>query len=279
MYKTALLLVVAVAGFNLMCDQHDPKIEAPIEISTQIEGKQFLLNAKDFDLQQVIALIRNSKMKDAAELEKKINDGSGINNVDLDHDSKIDYVKIKESRKDQGVALEFLAVPSSTQKIDDAVTVASVDFSRSANSGDVKVQAGYANHVEGHESSFFSSMIPSAGSIGQAMFLAWLFTPSRPYFYQPMMPAYAGYPVMGQNDLSRNRERYSQNNNSTVKQTTKPSSFDAGSTKPKRSFSSVRSASQGGPKGFDTRSVQNPPPRTSSFQRPPRPPMRGFRRR
>lgn len=281
MFKTLIVVLIAAAGINFMCNRSEPKaIEARPEISTQIEGEQFLLNAQDFDLQTVIAMIRDNKLKDAEDLEKKINDGSGINNVDVDNDGSIDYIKVKESRKGSAVALEFLAIPSSTKNLDDAVTVSTIDFSRKSGSNDVQIQGGYANHVNGHENSFFSSIVPSIGSsLGQALFLSWLFMPSRPYFYTPMMPMYAAYPVMPQNDLSRRRDSYRQNQNtSNINRSTQPSSFDAGSQKPKRSFSSLRN--KGGVKSFEPRSGQIKSPRsTSSFKRPFRMPMRSFRRR
>ena len=236
----------------------------------RIGGEQYLLNAKDFDLSQVIALIRDNKIKDAADLEKKINEPNGITNVDLDHDGKVDYIKIKESRKGGGMVLEFLAVPSSTQKIEDAVTVASVDFSRSASSNDVQIQGGYANHVNGHEGAFYTSHVHSMGpSFGEMLFFAWLFTPSRPYYYAPVMPVYVARPV-----VYVDRPMVARND---VKQSSKPSSFDAGSTAPKRSFSSVRD--RGRSPSFDTRDVRNPTPRPTSFQRTSRPRMGGFRRR
>jgi hypothetical protein len=243
--------------------------EKPVQESMQIGGQQYLLNAKDFDLQQVIALIRDNKIKDAADLEKKINEPGGINNVDTDHDSKIDYIKIKESRKGNGVAMEFLAIPSSTQKIEDAVTVATVNFSRSASSNDVELQGGYANHVNGHEGAYYTSHMHSMGpSFGEMLFLSWLFMPSRPYYYQPVMPVYVAQPVSPNYQPSAAR--------SDVKQSPKPSSFDAGSQAPKRSFASARATGRN--QSFDARTVKNPPPKPTSFQRP-RSTFRGFRRR
>jgi hypothetical protein len=262
---TRLFLVLFGTAVLCACTSND----RPVENSLRIGGQQYLLNAKDFDLQQVIALIRDNKIKDAPDLEKKINEQGGINNVDVDHDSKIDYIKIKESRKGGNVVLEFLAIPSSTQKLEDATTVASVEFSRSASAGDVQVAGGYANHVNGSENAYYTAHVHHGPSFGEMLFLSWLFMPSRPYYYAPVMPVYVARPVVYNYTPSAPR--------SDVKQTSKPQSFNAGSQAPKRSFASVRDTGRNRP--FEARGVATPPPRPSSFQRPSRPSMRGFRRR
>jgi|GEM_PF-3614636 len=251
MAKLLPLVLMAALLTNCTCN------ERPFESSMQIGGQQYLLNAKDFDLQQVIALIRDNKIKDAADLEKKINEQGGINNVDIDHDSKVDPIKIKESRKGNSVVLEFLAVPSSTHKAEDATTVATVEFSRSASSNDVQVQGGYANHVNGHENAYYTTNVHSGPSFGTMLFLTWLFMPSRPHYYAPVMPVYVTRPVASN-------------------YTPSPPRSDISKT-PKRSFASVRGEGRSRP--FDTRSVATPPPKPSSFQRPSRPSFRGFRRR
>jgi len=261
---TRLLLVLMATALLCACN----KSERPIESSLQIGGQQYLLNAKDFDLQQVIGLIRDNKIKDAADLEKKINEG-GINNVDVDHDSKVDYIKIKESRKGNNVVMEFLAIPSSTQKLEDATTVASVEFSRSASSNDVQVQGGYANHVNGYENAYYTAHMHHGPSFGEMLFLTWLFMPSRPYYYAPVMPVYIARPVVYNYTPSAPR--------ADVKQTSKPQSFNAGSQAPRRSFASVRGDS-GRNRSYEARGVATPP-KPTSFQRPSRPSMRGFRRR
>lgn len=243
--------------------------EKPMQNSMQIGGQQYLLNAKDFDLSQIIALVRDNKIKDAADLEKKINEqGNGLNNVDVDHDSKVDYVKIKESRRGNNVVLEFLAIPSSTQNNEEAVTVASLEFSRTTSSNDVQIQGGFANHVNGHEGAYYTSQMHGP-SFGEMLFFAWIFMPRRPYYYAPVAPVYVAHPVRPAYTPSTPR--------SDVKQSVKPNSFDAGSQAPKRSFASARAGSRY--QSYDARTVKNPSPNPSSFQRPPRPSFRGYRRR
>lgn len=158
---------------------------------TEVKGQAFLFRASDFNLEAVISLIKGNQIKDASELEKRLNKGSDLSNVDLDQDGVIDYIQVKESRGAKGVTLDFLAIPSANPKEDEAELVASLTFSQNAASKDVQVYGGYPGYAQGGGSLFYSGVIPHSGfSFGDAFFLAWLFSPGRSLFYQPFMPMY-----------------------------------------------------------------------------------------
>ena len=67
--------------------------------STQTTQTTIVASAADgLDLQAVGELIKT--IKDPADLEKKLNTPDGINNLDLDEDGNVDYIKVTEFRNE-----------------------------------------------------------------------------------------------------------------------------------------------------------------------------------
>jgi len=74
--------------------------------------------ADGLDLQAVTALIK--KVKTGEELEKRLNEQNGINNLDLNEDGKIDYIKVTEyggENNTYGFSLTTEPVQGETQEI------------------------------------------------------------------------------------------------------------------------------------------------------------------
>ena len=198
---TAFVLSLTASGCG------DDEVQTRQE--TKVEGKTFLLSADDFDLETVMAMMREDKVQSAEELEKKINDGSGINNVDVDGDGKVDYIQVKESRNGDALLMDFLAIPSSTQNENASETVATVRFSQNTTTNQVQVEGGYPNHVRGHNDHHYSYHHGHGLSMGEALFLTWLFMPSRPLFYRPYaMGYYTPRPVYPASALQSRRSSY-----------------------------------------------------------------------
>ncbi len=148
------------------------------------------------DLESVTYLVKKGKVKDAAELEKKINNPKEkINDIDVDGDGKVDYIKIVEVKKDGGVIVfELHAVPSSTKDESAAVVIAYVDFTPDKATGVLVVKATYAPVVVGYDTIVYDYTVPIVvenekivvtGGVG---FYGWLWAPR---------PAYVGVVVWG----------------------------------------------------------------------------------
>ena len=171
----------------------------------QVQG-QSGLDASAFDLQTAIGLLRTNKVKDAQSLEAAINDpSSGINNVDVDKDGKIDYIGIEET---QGGTREFkfMAIPSSG--VGDPVQIASVTITD--NGQQYQVAGGYTSVVNGYDSMYYSYAVPRL-SLGDALFIAWLATPSRGYYGYRNYGYYNHYqprPYMSASSVSSTRTTY-----------------------------------------------------------------------
>lgn len=207
-----------------------------------IKGESYLLNSDDFDLKTVIGLIKGDGISNIEELEKKINSpDTGINNVDLDGDGKIDYVLVKENRDGSNFTLEFLAVPSKTKKEDEANLVASMKIKQTGES--VEVSGGYPNYVMGHDSHHYHYGQPGL-SMGEALFLAWMISP-RPMYMSPrpyMGAGYAPRSYMTPSQRSTVRSSYTKTNTKVapVKKSAKPANYKPApsASKTKSKFSS-----------------------------------------
>lgn len=207
MRKSCLFIFTALASSFALTGCGDDHVETRQE--TKVEGKSFLLSTDDFDLETIMAMMREDKVQSAEELEKKINDGSGINNVDVDGDGKVDYIQVKETRNGEALLMDFLAIPSSSQNEEASETVATVRFTKNTTTNDVQVEGGYPSHVRGYNNHHYSYHHGHGLSMGQALFLTWLFMPSRPLFYRPYaMGYYTPRPVYPASTLQSRRSSY-----------------------------------------------------------------------
>ena len=198
--------------------------------SEVVQGDTFLLNSDDFDLETVIGLVKGDGIGNIQELEDKVNSpDSGINNVDLDGDGKIDYILVKENREGGAFTLEFMAVPSQSKKEADANLVASMNIKQSGES--TEVSGGYPSYVSGHDTHHYHYSQRGHGmSMGQAVFLAWMLTPNRGFYMSPRPYMGAGYMSRGYMTPSQRtstRSSYSKTSTkvSPVTKSAKPASY------------------------------------------------------
>ncbi len=233
--------------------------------TTSTNTQSHLMDAKDLDLQTIVGMIKSNKVDGAKELEKAINTTSGINNVDIDKDGKIDYIIVKENRGGSGgaISLDLLALPSSTKKESEATTVASISFKKNVQSNQVEVSGGYPNYVNGYNNHYYSYRQPGL-TFGQGMFLMWMYSAHRPLYYRPMFyrSYYSPRSVYSSGQLRSTRTTYrSQTKVSPVRKASRPSNYNIKSAKkvPSRFKSKIGSGSKfsnrsGNSKKFSTRS-------------------------
>ena len=160
------------------------------------------VSQEQFDLQAAIGLLRTNKVRDAQSLEQAINDpANGINNLDLDADGQIDYVGIQESVSGNERHMAFMSCPSS--KVGEPTKIANVTIRDEG--GQVYVGGGYSSIFHGYHNSYYSYYVPRA-SFGDALFLAWMLTPSRPYYtYRPYSYGWAPRPMYSPSVLHTTR--------------------------------------------------------------------------
>ncbi len=134
--------------------------------------------ADGLDLQAVAELAKNAK--DAEDLEKKLNKEGGVNNLDLNDDDKIDFIKVTEygSKDAYGFSLTTEPVAGEDQEL------ATIEFERNGEQVDMQVSGN--RQVYGSAHHYHSSF-----GIGDALILGYLMSNHRPY-YSPYR--YGSYP-------------------------------------------------------------------------------------
>ncbi len=208
------------------CGDDRPRMQK----SEVVQGDSFLLNSDDFDLETVIGLVKGNGVSNIEELEAQVNSpDSGINNVDLDADGMIDYISVRENRDGGNFTLEFMAVPSSTKKEADANLVASMNIKQSGES--TEVSGSYPSYVHGHDTHHYHYSHRGHGlSMGEAMFLAYMFSPSRVMYMSPrpyMAVGYAPRSYMSASQRTTTRSSYTKTSTkvSPVAKSAKPAGY------------------------------------------------------
>ena len=159
---------------------------------------------EELDLESITFMVKKGKVKDAAALEKAINNPKEkLNNVDIDGDGKVDKIFIVETKKDDGVIVfELHALPSKSKDKDAAIVIAFVHFTPDKTSKVLVVKAVYAPVVIGHDTIVYDYTVPIvvendvvvvSGGVG---FYGWLFAVHRPAFYGVVVYDFAPPPVI-----------------------------------------------------------------------------------
>jgi len=171
------------------------KVDAAVDVQVKPET---------LDLESISFLVKKSKVKDAAELEKKINNPKEqLNNVDIDGDGKVDKIVIVEVKQDDGVIVfELRAIPSKSRNKDAAVVTAYVNFTPDKTSNVLVVKATYAPVVIGYETIVYDYTAPIVVKndvivvVSGGGFYGWLYAVHRPAFYGVVVYEVAPPPVI-----------------------------------------------------------------------------------
>ncbi|QQL45672.1 hypothetical protein [Sulfuriroseicoccus oceanibius] len=146
-------------------------------VSTEVIAKEY---AKGLDLKAVSALAKRSK--DAADFEKRLNSpGEKVNNLDLNDDGNVDYIKVQEygSGNERGFSLTVEVEPGKVQE------VATIQFVRDGDR--VNMQTSGHSSLYGSGQHYHSSF-----GIGDMLLLGWLFSDRGGHYASPY--GYGNYP-------------------------------------------------------------------------------------
>lgn len=171
--------------------------------------------AKGFDLAAATALAK--KAKDAADFERLLNSPSeAVNNIDLNDDGKVDYIKVTEygSGNTRGFSLTDEISPGKIQEI------ATIEFQKETNASAATVQTTGNPSLYGashyHHSSF---------GLTDALLVGWMFS-NRPTYTSPYgygnYPPYYGGGWSRQDDDSYAGSMRSRNAGSTIQSSSRP---------------------------------------------------------
>ncbi len=149
--------------------------------TTEVILKEY---AKGLDLNAVTDLAKKSK--DAADFERLLNSqAEAVNNIDLNDDNKVDYIKVSEygSGDQRGFSLTTEIAAGKTQEI------ATIEFKREADNTTVQTTGNPSMYGPGqyHHSSF---------GLTDALLVGWLFSNrssyNSPYGFGNYPPSYGG---------------------------------------------------------------------------------------
>jgi uncharacterized cupredoxin-like copper-binding protein len=129
---------------------------AHTQVVTDVQLKPEVL-----DLESVNYLVKKGKVKDAAQLEKQINNPKEkMHKIDLDGDGKLDKIQIVEVKKpNDEIVFELHVIPSKKGK-EAEVVVAYIDFVPDKASGQMVVKATYAPVVVGYDTIVYDYTVP-----------------------------------------------------------------------------------------------------------------------
>ncbi|MDQ8184747.1 hypothetical protein [Pelagicoccus sp. SDUM812002] len=175
--------------------------------------------ASGLDLQAVGALVKQAETGE--EFERLLNTPSvGVNNLDLDEDGSVDYIKVTEygSGNVKGFSLTVDLASDQTQE------VATIEIEKTAD-GRANVQTHGNRNIYGANHYYHNSF-----GITDMLLLGWLFNSNRPYYSSPWgynsYPGYYGRYSPSSYDNYRQRTRnvtnsanWSASNNPTVNAT------------------------------------------------------------
>ncbi|MCF7762418.1 MAG: hypothetical protein K9N62_01965 [Verrucomicrobia bacterium] len=237
--------------------------------------------AAGLDLQAVGELVKRAKTGE--EFERLLNDAStGVNNLDLDEDGKVDFVKVTEygSGTVKGFSLTVDLAEGQTQE------VATIEIEKTSD-GQANLQT-YGNPAMYGSNHYYHSQT----SLTDLLLVGWLFSANRPFYSSPW--GYNNHPTdyrpyttrsydAYRSDVSRTTSRSNWNRANASTLTSKPASPNAGKsaanikaplkspTTSQKSFQARNPSKQVQSGGFGSKTVSRPSPtvrssRTSSFR-------------
>lgn len=161
-----------------VADEAAERAKAVAEGTAAIEVE---VKAEMLDLDASVDLIKSGKVKDARELEKRLNDPkSKLAKIDIDGDGIIDFIQVVEVREDDDISFELRVIPSTKMDADYAVTVATIAVVSDRESSKVTVRATYTAVVEHHDVYVYEYAVPATWEgdvivVADAPFFGWVY--------------------------------------------------------------------------------------------------------
>lgn len=272
MKKVLFLLTIAIAlvscngnnnGYNNGYNQSQVVVQPYQQTQPTVSVTPEVANLGDnLDLQALGELVRNSTS--AQDIENKLNQDGSINNLDLNNDSQVDYIKVTEygTGAQRGFSFTVDVANGQTQEI------ATIEVAQGANNAQMNIQGN--QQLYGNNGYYQSSY-----SLSDLMIMHYLFAPHRPY-YSPYHYGY--YPSYYHSYRSRPYNSYRSSvsrttRTTTITRTSRPTTTSRTISSPNanKSVSSVTarartlSAPTRSQKAFTTTSAARQRPTTSGF--------------
>jgi hypothetical protein len=135
--------------------------------------------AKGLDLKALGEMVK--KTPNAEQLEKELNQPNSINNLDLDEDGKVDYIKVTEFGKDNVRGLSF----TDDVKGGETQEIATVEITKNKDNADMNVVGNNTIYSDPGYASYHSSF-----GLTDLIIMSYLFSPRHVFW---MSPYHYGY--------------------------------------------------------------------------------------
>jgi len=262
MKKLFITLVAAIALTSCKDNSNQEQVIVNDYQPSTVSVTPEVANLGDnLDLQALGELVKNSTT--AQDIEDKLNTTGSINNLDLNNDGSVDYIKVTEygDDKQKGFSFTVDVAEGQTQEI------ATIEVAQGSNDAQMNIQGN--QQLYGNNGYYQSSY-----SLRDMLILSYLFRP-HPYFHSPYY--YGHYPSYYHSYRSRNYNAYRNSVSKTTKtttitRTTRPTTTRSSSPNANKSVSSVtaRAKSLSTPtrsqKSFTTTSASRQKPSTNGFR-------------
>jgi hypothetical protein len=162
-----LVLVLGLAMTFMSCDNHNSNVV--VRQPRVVVNPTTSLVGDNLDLQALGELVRTSG--NAQDIENQLNSSSSINNLDLDGDGQVDYIRVTEIGEGTTRGFSFQVELSNGQ----VEEVATINIEQGGDMANMTIQGNpsyYGSHGYYHSSHHASDML----------LMAYLFSSHRPYF-------------------------------------------------------------------------------------------------
>lgn len=262
MKKLFITLVAAIAFTSCKDNSNQGQVVINDYQPSQVSVTPEVANLGDnLNLQALGELVKNSTT--AQDIEDKLNTTGSINNLDLNNDGSVDYIKVTEygDANQKGFSFTVDIAEGQTQEI------ATIEVAKGSNDAQMNIQGNqqlYGNN----------NYYQSRYSLTDMLIISYLFRP-HPYYHSPYY--YGHYPSYYRSYRSTPYNSYRSRMVSTTKTTTitrtnRPTTTRSSSPNANKSVSSVtaRAKSLSTPtrsqKAFTTTSASRQRPSTSGFK-------------
>ena len=190
--KFYIVLLIFFAGFVAWALGRGCRTQEQYNVSVQTINTA----ADGLDLEKLGPLIK--KASSAEKLEQLLNDKSeGVNNLDLDEDGKVDFIKVTEYGDANAQGFSLTAEPAAGEEQE----IATIEVEK-VNDREANVEVNGSREIYGHNHYRHSSF-----GIGDYLLLSYLFRPHTPYmspWHYGRYPNYYGrYSTVPQQEYAR----------------------------------------------------------------------------
>ena len=155
--------------FSCLDNKSDAEFKAKTGVTAAVEA-----DAKSgLDLQALMGLAKT--VKNGEELEKKLNEPEGINNLDLNEDDVVDYIAVAEYGNKDAWGFSLTTEPEQGQ----VQEVATLEFERQPNE-QVKMSTTGSRNIYGPSMTYMA-----VSSVANVMMWSYLLNRTGPYYHSP----------------------------------------------------------------------------------------------